>query len=61
MQVAKILQDVEEEPNSLTRRINQLVEFQGNEGQVSQNLIKHQKKMKALFDKKARDRSLLLG
>lgn len=42
MLVAKILQDVEEEPNSPTRRINQLVEHQENREQVNHRLINYQ-------------------
>jgi len=55
MSVSKILQDVEQEPNSLTQRINQLVELQESREQVNHKLIIYQHKMKSLFNKKEND------
>jgi len=61
MPVAKILQGYEEEPNSLTRRINKSVKSQERRGQVTQSLIKFQEKMKSLFDNKVKDKSFQPG
>jgi hypothetical protein len=52
-------QDVKEEPNDVTRRINQLIEVQQNRAEVDERLQKYQDNMKALFDKKAKDREFL--
>lgn len=38
-----------------------MVESQERRGHVTQNLIKYQEKMKALFDRKERDKSLHMG
>jgi len=54
MSVAKILQDVEEEPISQNQRINQLVELQ----ESNHKLINDQQKMKSLFHKNERDKPL---
>lgn len=54
MLVEKLIYDAKEEPNHLTRRINQLVELQENKEKVTQNLIKYQDKMKILFEKRLR-------
>lgn len=59
--MAKLVHDVEEEPNSLTKRINHLVDFQETSGEVTQNLVKYQEKMKGLFYRRAKDRLLQPG
>lgn len=56
--VAKLFQDAKEEPNSLTRRINHLLELQENMGEVTQNLVKFEEKMKYIFNRRAKDRLL---
>lgn len=61
MPVTRILQDALEEPNSLTRRINQLVELHESREKVGQKLVNYRQKMKSLFDKKAKDMPLQLG
>ena len=53
--VGKLLQEVEEEPSALTRRINQLVGLHKNSEQVGTKLSNYQQRMKSLFDKKAKD------
>jgi hypothetical protein len=59
--VMKLWQDSKEEPNDVTRRINQLIEVQQNRAEVDEKLQKYQDNMKALFDKKAKDREFLPG
>jgi hypothetical protein len=59
--VMKLWQDSNEEPNDVTRRINQLVEVQQNRAEVNERLQRYQDKMKALFDQKAKDRGFLPG
>ena len=61
MLVAKLLQETEEEPNVLTRRINQLVELHENKEQVGTQLLNYQQRVKYLFDKKAKDKPLQQG
>jgi hypothetical protein len=50
--VMKFWQDAKEEPNDVTRRINQIIEVQQNKVEVDDKLQKYQDNMKALFDKK---------
>ena len=59
--VMKLWQDSKEEPNDITRRINQLIEVQQNRVEVDEKLQKYQDNMKALFDQKAKDREFLPG
>jgi hypothetical protein len=59
--VMKLWQDSKEEPNDITRRINQLIEIQQNRAEVNEKLQKYQDNMKALFDQKAKDREFLPG
>jgi hypothetical protein len=59
--VIKLWQDVNEEPNDLTRRINQIIEVQQNRGEVDDKLQKYQDNMKAIFDKKNKDKEFLPG
>jgi hypothetical protein len=57
--VMKLWKDSKEEANDVTRRINQLIEVQQNRAKVDEKLQKYQDKMKALFDKKAKDREFI--
>ena len=57
--VMKLWQDEKEEPNHVTRRINQLIEVQQHRDEVDERLQKYQDNMKALFDRKAKDREFL--
>jgi hypothetical protein len=59
--VMKLWKDSKEEPNDITRRINQLIEVQQNRAEVDEKLQKYQDNMKALFDQKAKDREFLPG
>jgi hypothetical protein len=59
LSVMKLWQDSKEEPNDVTRRINQLIEVQQNRVEVDEKLQKYQDNMKTLFDKKAKDREFL--
>jgi hypothetical protein len=52
---------VNEEPNDVKRRINKIIEFQQNKVEVDDKIQKYQDIMKALFDKKAKDKEFLLG
>ena len=52
----KLRKDANEEPNDVTRRINQIIEVQQNRAEVDHKLQKYQDNMKALFDKKAKER-----
>lgn len=61
MILAKLIHDAEEEPNPLKRRINPLVELQEKKERVTQNLLKYQDNMNALFDKMAKDRIFQRG
>jgi hypothetical protein len=57
----KLWQNANEEPNDVTRRINQIIEVQQNKVEVDDKLQKYQDNMKFLFDKKAKDRDFLSG
>jgi hypothetical protein len=57
--VMKLWQDEKEEPNPLTRRINQLIEVQQHRAVVDEKLQKYQDDMKVLFDRKAKDINFL--
>lgn len=59
--VMKLWQDSKEEPNDITRKINQMIEVQQNRAEVDKKLQKYQDNMKALFDQKAKDREFLPG
>jgi hypothetical protein len=48
--VMKLWQDEKEEPNHVTRRINQLIEVQQHRVEVDERLQKYQDDMKMLFD-----------
>jgi hypothetical protein len=59
--VMKLWQDANEEPNDVTRRINQIIEVQQNRAEVDDRLQKYQDNMKVVFDKKAKDKEFLPG
>ena len=59
--VARFMQEIQEEPDDMTRRINQLVELEETRSQVNQRLTKHQEKMKYLFYQHAKDQNLQIG
>jgi hypothetical protein len=59
--VMKLWQDQNEQPNHVTRRINQLIEVQQHRVEVDENLQKYQDDMKVLFDCRAKDRDFLPG
>ena len=52
--VAKLLQEVDSEPNDLTRRIDNLVELQQNREQLLEKIALHQSRMKEIFDRKVK-------
>jgi len=59
--VMKLWQDEKEEPNPLTRRINQLIEVQQHRAVMDEKLQKYEDDMKILFDRKAKDKNFLPG
>jgi hypothetical protein len=61
LSVMKLWQDGNEEPNDVTRRINQIIEVQQNKVEVDNKLQKYQDNMKSLFDKKDKDKEFLPG
>ena len=52
------MQESQEEPDDMIKRINQLVELEETRNQVNQRLTEYQEKMKYLFDQHAKDRNL---
>jgi hypothetical protein len=61
LHVMKLWQDVKEDPNDVTRRINQIIKVQQNRVEVDDKLQNYQDNVKSLFDKKAKDREFLPG
>jgi hypothetical protein len=59
--VMKLWQDEKEEPNHVKKRINQLIEVQQHRAEVDERLQKYQDDMKALFDRKAKDKDFIPG
>jgi hypothetical protein len=59
--VMKLWKYENEEPNDVTRRINQIIEVQQNRAEVDDKLQKYQDNMKAMFDKNAKDMEFLPG
>jgi hypothetical protein len=59
--VMKLWQDANEEPNNITRRMNQIIAVQKNRVEVDDKLQKYQDDMKVLFDKKSKDMDFLPG
>jgi hypothetical protein len=59
--VASFLQDFEEEPNHVIRRIHQMVEMQQIREQVLDRAYNHQQKIKQAFDRKNRKKEFKQG
>jgi hypothetical protein len=59
--VAKFLQDHQEEPDDMIRRIHQLVEVQQAREQVMSRIQEHQQRIKRIFDKKAKKEEFWIG
>jgi hypothetical protein len=59
--ILKLWKDAKEEPNHMTRIINQLIEVQQNRAEVDEKLQKYQDSMKDMFDQKDKDREFLPG
>ena len=55
------MQESQEEPDDMIRRINQLVELEETRNQVNQRLTDYQEKMKYLFYQHAKDRKLQIA
>jgi hypothetical protein len=53
----KLLQDEEEEPNNVQRRIHQLIEVQQKRESVLVKSQEHQERMKNIFDKRDKERN----
>jgi hypothetical protein len=58
--IMKLWQDEKEEPNHVTRRINQLIEVHQHKAELDERLQKYQDDMKELFNLKAKDRDFIL-
>jgi len=50
-----MIQEVNEEPNALIRRMKKVVELSENKDKVRDNLIMYQSKMKSIFDRKSKE------
>ena len=59
--VACFMQENQEEPDDMVRRINQLVELEETWNQVDQRLMEYQEKMKNVFDQHVKDRKFQVG
>jgi hypothetical protein len=59
--VEKFIQDHQEEPDDMIRRIHQLVEVQQAREQTVDRVQDHQKKIKQVFDKKAKRERFQIG
>ena len=59
--VLKFLQDLTDELDDFSRRINQIIELNENRDEVKYKLNKYQNKMKILFDRRARERDFKEG
>jgi hypothetical protein len=55
----KLWKYANEEPNDITRRINQIIKVQQNRAEVDDKLQKYQDNMKVLFDKKSKNKEFL--
>ena len=53
----KLIQGIEEEPNSIQRRINQLIALQEKRNEVYENHQQSQNRIKNTFDKKIKEES----
>ena len=59
--VMKLWKHANEEPNEVTRRMNQIIKVQQNRVEVDDKHQKYQDNMKALFDKKDKYKEFLPG
>ena len=59
--VISLLQEAQEEPNALVRRLNKVIESSENRNKVRENLITYQEKMKSIFDRKAKEILFQIG
>ena len=59
--VACFMQESQEEPDDMVRRINQLIGLEETRNQVNQRLIEYQEKIKSVFDRHAKDRKFQIG
>jgi hypothetical protein len=57
----KLWQDHKEEPNDVTRRINQLIKVQQHRVEIDEWLQKYQDDMKALFNHRVKEKYFLPG
>lgn len=57
----RFLQEVNEELDYFSTRINQIIELNENRDEIHYKIHKYQNKMKILFDKKARERDFREG
>ena len=48
------LQEAQEEPNAMVRRMNKMIELNENRDKVRDILMTYQAKMKSIFDRKAK-------
>ena len=48
--VIYFLQEAQEEPNALIRRLNKVIELSESRNKVRENLVTYQEKMKSIFD-----------
>jgi len=58
--VMKLFQEIGEDTNDMTRRINQIIEVQKTREQVNEKFQENQDKIKVIFDKKAKNINFLL-
>ena len=49
------LQEAQEEPNALVRRLNKVIKSSESKNKVKENLITYQENMKSIFDRKAKE------
>ena len=53
--IISFLQDSQEKPNALIRRLNKVIELSERRNKFRDNLVTYQEKMKSIFDRKARE------
>ena len=53
--IISFLQESQEEPNALIRRLNKVIELSESRNKVRENLVTYQEKMKSIFDRKAKE------
>ena len=52
--VISFLQEAQEEPNALIRRLHKVIDLSESRNRVRDNLVTYQEKMKSIFDRKER-------